>query len=182
MNLRKITTLVIGAGLMLSLVGAGVGATFTWSGTATQPITIETLALSLNSTTSGATVSGNSLTCPTIVVDNSAGFVMGGEAVPVCNVTIASVGTMPARNVSAFMTVTSNGAELGSFQVAQTGLIGPATHLLSAPANTPLGAAVAFPASVNLTFDYGDDIGTPELTNVSMGKTITVTFSFTTAQ
>ena len=170
------------AGLVLGLLGSGVGASFIWNGSATQAINIGTLSAQLDSNTVGATVNGNTLTCPAILIDNSAGFTMGGEAVPTCNLIVKSAGTIPLKNVSVFMTVTSNGAELGSFQMAQTGLIGPATKLLSVPANTPVGVAIAFPASINFTYDYGDDVGLNELTNVSLGKSIVVTFSLSVSQ
>ena len=178
----KFAGILMAAGLVLGLLGSGVGASFIWNGSATQAINIGTLSAQLDSSTAGATVSGNTLTCPAIFIDNSAGFTMGGEPVPTCNLQVKSVGTIPLRNVSVFMTVASNGAELGSFQVAQTGRIGPATKLLSSPANTPIGVAVAFPANINFTYDYGDDVGLLELTNASLGKWITVTFSLSVSQ
>ena len=182
MNLRKSAGILMAAGLVLGLLGSGVGASFVWNGSASQAITVGTVDLRLSSTTPGATVTNTSVICPSIVVDNSAGFTMAGQAVPTCNITVTSVGTVLAKNVSVFMTVTSNGAELGSFQVSQTGLIGTATKSLNSPANTSLGLAIAFPAVINLAFDYGDDIGLAELTNVSMGKTISVAFSLSVSQ
>jgi hypothetical protein len=172
-------------GLVLGLIGSGVGASFIWNGSATQAINIGTLTMQVSSTTPNAHVTDNTLTCPAIVIDNSAGFSMAGEPVPTCNLTVTSTGTIPAKNLSVFMTV-AGGAELDKWQVSASGAI-TATKLFSAPVpagdpGVPMGVATTFPASINFAFDYGYDIGGLDLTNASLAKTITVTFLLSVAQ
>jgi hypothetical protein len=170
-------------GLVLGLVGSGVGASFIWNGSAVQPINIGTLQLQVSSTTEGAVVSGNTVTCPAIFVDVSVGPTDAGEAIPTCNITVASVGSIPARNLSVFMSATTNGAHLDRFAVRPTGLIltGPATVPLSTT-SVPLGVATSFPASINMALVWGDDFGGTYLENSDMGKTITVTFALSSNQ
>ena len=184
--MRRLAGTLVAAGLVLGLIGGGVGAAFVWNGSATQAINIGTLGAQLSSTTPNAVVTTNSVTCPAITVNNSAGFYYGAPYVlPTCNFKITSTGTIPLLNASIWMVVTSNGAELGKFNVVASGAIS-ATKFLDAavPAGAPgvpLGVAIAFPADVTMTFDYGEDLGLA-LDNASLGKTIGVQFLITVAQ
>lgn len=177
--IRRIATVLFAGGLILGLVGGGVAASWVWNGSASQTINVGTLDIHISSTTGGAHVVDNTVICPDITIVNSAGFWAVPMASPVCNVTLTSVGTAPAKNASVFMTVTTNGASLSYYQVTASGAFA-AVKTLDGPANTPLGVATAFPASINFTFDYGEFIKN-DLPQADMGKTIQISFSISSS-
>jgi hypothetical protein len=92
MNLRKITALVVAAGLALSLIGAGVGATFTATTTPYQHITV-----------GGMVITAAPAACPDIHVTTSS----GSES---CTLTLTSTGDIMPTSFS--MTPSISGTSL----------------------------------------------------------------------
>jgi hypothetical protein len=69
MSLRKFASVLVGLGLVVGLMGAGIGASFTDSATATTSIHVGTFNIDISSTAPGVvTVDGTSVTytCPDI--------------------------------------------------------------------------------------------------------------------
>jgi hypothetical protein len=182
--MRKFLAGVLGLSLAAMLIyGAiGTGATFNFTGTATQQINVGTLAVDISSTTPGAVVdnTAKTVTCPVLPVMVSSQFSPTGA----CNVTLTNVGSIAPLNLSVFMQSTTNlpAGDISNFAVMPTGLPG-------APAVTPLSTAFtvvgptvvspSFPMSMNFAYVWG--YGAPaysDLTNADMGKTVTVTYTF----
>ena len=89
MNLRKIAGLLAAGGLMVGLLGAGVGAQFTDSATASQNISVGTMGITISAPGGVVSTDGHSVTvsCPD-VVSSAAGFCK----IPI---TVTSTGTIP---------------------------------------------------------------------------------------
>jgi hypothetical protein len=185
--LRKRIALLLGIGLTFimafGVLGSGAGLTFT--GTASQTLTVGQMTIEVTSTTPGATVvmtaTGPQVNCPAFFISTSSSpFPTGG---PTCNVTLNSTGTIAPLNLSVLMQSTTTGANLGSFQVSPTGLPGMTPKTLSAGL-TSLGIASppVFPVSIDLPIAWGWPAGLDDLTNSDMGKAVTVSYQFNIAQ
>ena len=159
----------------------GSSAEFVFNGSASQTITVGSLELQLDSTTPGATVNGNTLTCPAILVTSSSSDWGGG---PVCNITVRSVGTVPAKNLSFSMQAATNGAHLDRFAVSASGVTPGGAFVLKTTSQS-IGVATSFPASVNMETSWGyanAASSTIALDNDDMGKTVVVSYTLVSAE
>jgi hypothetical protein len=179
---KRISILLI---LTLSAIMAygviGSGAEFVYNGSASQTFTVGSLEITLNSSTPGATVNGNTVTCPAILITESSSPWTGG---PVCNITATSTGSIGALNFSVFMSAATNGAHLDRFAVTATGLLGSTPKVLS-NVSAPMGVATSFPVSVDLETSWGYAAAAGSgiaLDNNDMGKTVVVSYTLTVAQ
>jgi len=157
MSIRKhlgvkaaVTILAIG-GLGMGLIGSGVAATFTSSGTATANVAVGTLSMSLSAP--GGTVVGNAVTvnCPTIQ----------SSAAGTCPLTVSvkNTGSMPFT-----LSVASS-----------DGLLAPWSDMLAVPGPIPAPQVVAPGA----TAVFNGGIAWSVLSNSDLGaaKSLTYTFS-----
>ncbi len=117
MNIRRISVLAAMGGIALSLIGAGVGASFMDSATATTNIKVGTFAISISSSTMGAMVSGKTvtLTCPDILSSQP--------------------GTCPLQ-----FTITDTGTIPAMVSVSATSLSSPFSDLLASGPAVPVAA------------------------------------------
>lgn len=178
MGTRKLAALFAVAALAVTLVGAGVSATFTDQATGHQDILVGAMNVTLGSTTPGASVSsdGTTLTCPVLHVQKSS------EMSPsfACDVTIFNSGSIPPSSVVLKASVTTSGADLSRFYLyAEPGTgtwDGPfawgwATQLNSLGTGTLLGSTTALPASATTMLYWSD------LTNNDFNQWVTVTYT-----
>jgi predicted ribosomally synthesized peptide with SipW-like signal peptide len=157
MNLRKIAGLLVAGGLMVGLLGAGVGASFTDTATATTNITVGTFSLDVTSTTSGAVVVNNDVTrvhtitytCPTITSS-------APGACPL-QISLVNTGSIAITNVA----VTWN----------TVGVPFQAIPMLNSYGPIAAGGHIDIPQA-------GIMWGQP-LTNANLGQTYSVTYTFT---
>ena len=151
--MRKIAAMLVALGLTLGLLGAGIGATFTDSNTATANISVGTFALNISAVapTGGTAVvaadnKSVTITCP-LIVSSAAGSCVSA-------ITVTNAGSIPA-DVS--MAITT--APLAPF-TSHTGPVA-STHLLTG--NTLV---------VNGGLDW------PSLDSTVLGHTYSVTYTF----
>jgi hypothetical protein len=181
MRKRVTILLALALGAVLAFGIIGTGAEFVFNGSASQTINVGSLQLELDSDTPGATVSGNTVTCPAILVTQSSSSFSGG---PVCNIKVRSIGTVPALNLSVFMSAATDGAHLDRFAVSATGVTPGGAHVLTT-GSTPIGVATAFPASIDMETSWGYAAAAGSglaLDNNDMGKTVVVTYSLVSAE
>jgi predicted ribosomally synthesized peptide with SipW-like signal peptide len=127
-------------GLGLGLIGSGVHAAFTSSGTATENISVGTLSIQMSSTTEGAIVNPDSVTLTTPTISSSS----PGDA-PL-EFTVTNTGTMPA-----LVTITAVGPGTSPF-----------TDMLDAAAvqSIPVGGHLDYHGGVQWTMLSNQDLGT----------------------
>lgn len=175
MGTRKLAALFAVAALAVTLVGAGVSATFTDQAVATQDINVGNMSLMLASSTPGAAVSpdGKTLTCPAVWVTKSHGDVS-------CNVYIYTVGNIVPDHVALKLGVTTNGAALSKFWVAPFFNATPgawdmgydgSTWTLDTSNGQTIGVASSFPTDVTNWISWLN------LTNSDYNKWVTVTYT-----
>jgi predicted ribosomally synthesized peptide with SipW-like signal peptide len=158
MTLRKAAGLLIAAGLMIGLIGAGVSATFTDSATAVANISVGTFGIQVTSSTANAVVDSSSgqlggwthsvtLACPTIQ-SSAAG------SCPL-EFTVTNKGSMPATIVIT-AAVSGGDAQFSAIPVTAT---------------SPLAASAAT--------DYNGGIQWSALSNGDLGANASVTYTIT---
>jgi hypothetical protein len=162
MSLRKVASVLVGLGLVIGLMGAGIGASFTDSASATANISVGTFGISISSTTLGAVpvntgTPGNSVhtityACPTVQ----------SSAAATCPLqfTITNTGTMPA-------TITVAGA-LGTGSDTAFSVIAVA----AGPTTIPVGGHV----------DFNGGISWGVLGNGDLTKTASVVYTISAIQ
>ncbi len=158
----------------------GSGAQFTFEGTAVQKTTVEVLHFTLSSTTPGATVVGDTVTCPWKGIKVSQTWDPADQIT--CNVTVTNTGTMAPENLSVLVTgVAELPMNVGAFAISEATL--HPTPLALTGALQPVKTLLAPIANVN-SFDFVMSWGvyTPELTNSDMGRGLTVTYQINSAQ
>ena len=147
MTLRKAAGLLVAAGLMLGLVGAGVSAVFTDSATATTTIHVGTFNIDISSSAPGVvTVDGTSVTyqCPDILSS-----VAGSCAFPF---TITNTGTIPA-NITVSATTPPS------------------------PFSDMLGAVAPFQLAGGAHHDFAAGIQWTELGQGNLGQAVSITYT-----
>ncbi|MGA8417544.1 MAG: hypothetical protein WB808_13125 [Candidatus Dormiibacterota bacterium] len=149
MNLRKAAVTLAMGGAALTLVGVGVGASFTDSATATENISVGTFGIQLNPVTAGMTVIDSHHIALTIPALQSSA---AGSAPMVFTVT--NTGTIPAT-----ITVTA-GAVSGDSNF--TAIAGPTAFVVN-------GSATSANVSVGLSW--------PVLSNADLGASATVVYT-----
>ena len=159
MSPKKIAGIVAAAGLSLGLVGMGVGASFTDSGSATENISVGTFGISLSSATPGAVVvnNGNGVHTVTDVVTPAIQSSVAGSA-PLAFV-VTSTGSIPAV-VRVTATVTGS----PSF-----------TDALGTQAAVTLGG-------VGQAHTYNGGLQWPVLSNADLGQTAQVVYTISVSE
>ena len=94
MNLRKIAALVGGGALAVSLIGAGVGASFNATTAAYQHVSVGNMAITITPLATGEVLNDNgTITCPAILITTEAGVA------PACSFRITNTGSTPASHI-----------------------------------------------------------------------------------
>ena len=153
MSLRKVASVLVGLGLVIGLMGAGIGASFTDTATATANIHVGTFNIDISSTAPGVvTVDGTSVTytCPTI--QSSAA---GSCAFPF---TVTSTGSIPATVTVAVTTAPAS----------------PFVDLLGSQAPVTLNQGQAH--------TYAGGVSWPELGNSNLGAATSITYTVSAVQ
>ncbi len=148
MNLRKAAVTLAMGGAALTLIGVGVGASFTDSATATENISVGTFALQLSSTQAGVNVVNDhtiTYTVPTLT-SSAAG------SAPLA-FSVKDNGTIPMSSVTITAVVTGD----GNFTS------------IAPPAAFPLAAGAS--QLVNVGLQWGS------LSNSDLGQSATVTYT-----
>jgi hypothetical protein len=156
MALRKVAGLLIAFGLVVGLMGAGVGATFTDSATAVANINVGTFGIQITSSTTGA------------VIDSSAGQLGGWtHSVTYSCPTIQSsaAGTCPLE-----FTITNMGSMPATITIVASTPAAPFTAV-AITAVSPLAAGAHT--------DYNGGISWPTLGNANLGQSTSVTYTIT---
>jgi hypothetical protein len=169
--------------LTVGMVGAGLAATFTDSGVATERIDIGIMSIRLASDNGTVNAEGTQVTCPAVFVDNAYGNGFTGTEVPPCNVRVVSDGSITPSQVDVVMQAETDGAHLERFGVAPTGFPTGPGHTeagffwLSASEQT-IGHFFGneLPGSLSLRLDWGEGAGAVSLDNDDMGRWIVVTY------
>jgi hypothetical protein len=172
--------------LMLASVGMGVSALFTDQGTAVQAVDVGTFDFAFGSTTPGAQVVGDTVTCPAFHIESS--YESDVAPHPTCNVTVSQLGTIDTAKVSVYLQVT------GSADLSKFGVVGhgssyfvmppghPSFYSLADFTGTPdvggsagmIGQSIgAMPASMDFEFQWPF----PGLDNSDLGDSFTATFT-----
>jgi hypothetical protein len=183
---RKWAGSIAVAALMLAAMGMGVSAMFTDQGVATQEVGVGTFEFALDSSTPGASVSGDTLTCPTFTITSAYDPEESGAAQPTCNIQVEQVGTIDTAKVSVYMQV-SGDADLSKFRVTPSGsswYVMPPGHAASYGLAGYTGApdvggtagmigqwAGAMPASIDMPIAWS------ELDNGDLGDSFTVSYT-----
>ena len=156
MSLRKIAGVLVGLGLIVGLMGAGIGATFTDTATATTNITVGTFGIQISSSTGGAVIDtvglggwNHSVTygCPTVNQSTSGTCPL--------QFTVTNMGSMPATITVAAALGNGSDAAFSAIAVA------------AGPTLIPVGGHV--------DFNGGVQWGT--LVNSDLGKTASVVYT-----
>lgn len=156
---RKAATLLVSVALALGLVGAGISANYTDSGSATQNVQVGTFDIEIASTAPGAVVvneSGPSVHTVTLTVPEIQNSAAGSIALPF---TVKNIGTI-GMNIHVTMT---------------TPMTAPFTSLLVAP-------VADLYLSQNQIASYAGGISWPMLVNADLGKTATITYTATAGE
>jgi predicted ribosomally synthesized peptide with SipW-like signal peptide len=179
MRTRKWAKAIAVTALALGLIGAGVAAQFSDSASATHRIDVGVLDVSLASDTPGAVVTdgGQTLTCPAILIDDSAADWFHPQGA--CHIQIVKAAdSIDPDRVDLKVAVWTNGADLTKF-MAQfnegAGLWSPNMYGYTPMLNT-LDGSVLTSTSV-LPADMYTNLGWLELGNTEMGKTVIVTYT-----
>ena len=151
MSLRKVASVLVGLGLVIGLMGAGVGASFTDQATAAASITVGTLHITVTSTASGCVTTGNSVACTLPAINASAA---GSAAFPF---TVNNTGTIDAH-----ITITSAIVAAPVGGTAFTDALAPVT-----------GFALAHGASA----PFAGGLSWAELVSGNEAQTITITYT-----
>lgn len=147
MTLRKIATLLLGAGLTFGILGAGISATFSDQLSATENIQVGTLGCIIDSTTAGTIAAGgHSVTYDVPKIMSSA-----ASSAPF-TFTVKATGDIPTK-----------------LHLTQTTPAAPFTSLLASAADVTLAPAA--------THDYAVGLQWPELGPTDMGDTASITYT-----
>jgi predicted ribosomally synthesized peptide with SipW-like signal peptide len=131
MRLSKVAILLATAGMSLALIGAGLSAAFTDSGTVTQDVEIGSFGIALSTTSGGCVVNdAHSITCTAPQITSSA----PGSA-PIA-FTMTATGDIPA-NVD--VTTTWNPPQTGPWSSLPLTPPGPYSVALGAPVTVSAG-------------------------------------------
>ncbi len=158
MNARKIGATLVALGLTLGLIGAGVSASYTDNGSASEIIRVGTFGCEISSTAPQAVVVNqanpalHTVTLPLVEIKSSAA---GSVALPFAIKSVGSIGT----TVSVTMTVPP----------------APFTSVLVAPV-----ADVYL--TTNQSHDYAGGLQWPMLVNADLEKAATITYTATCAE
>ena len=154
MSLRKVASVLVGLGLVIGLMGAGIGASFTDSATATTNIKVGTFAVNIVApVTTGAVIAGDAKSvtydCGTILssVASSCPF----------SFTVKDVGTIGANSVTVTAVVAGDGTTF-------TDILGPVTPF-------------ALAAGATHTFNGGLQWSALGMGN--LGQSVSVTYTVT---
>jgi len=171
MSLRKIAGVLVGLGLIVGLMGAGIGATFTDTATATANISVGTFGISLSSTQ-------GIVTCPAgrlapdgacTIVYNAPTIQSSAPSSAPFSFTVTENGSMPALiHVVGVVTASGGVTPLATF-----------TDLLGSPADVTLTGVSGAPANAKT---YSGGLSWPMLSNNDLGSTHTVTYTITATQ
>ncbi len=148
MNLKRTILFLATGGAAIGLIGAGVGATFTDSATATENISVGTFGIALSTTTVGAVVVDShhvTFTCPTILSSAPGSCPL--------SFTVTSTGSIPA-------TVTVSSVVTGDSSFTNSMVGGGTPVLLSSPH----------------TYSGGLQWTNP-LTNADLGQSASITYT-----
>lgn len=150
MKTRRFATLLATAGLSLTLIGAGLNATFTDSGSVGQQVTVGTFGIDLSSTTPGAVVSpdGTSITFTAPTILSSA-----------------------ASSAPLSFTVTSTGSIPAVIQISQSALAAPWSSLLVEP------VADVTLSGVGQSHTYNAGLAWSELFPEHLGTMVSITYT-----
>ena len=161
MSLRKIAGVLVGLGLVVGMMGAGIGASFVDSASATANIAVGTFGLSITSTTAGAVVvntgtAGNSSVhtvtydCPTILSSKPGSCPL--------QLTLTNTGTIPMTVAVAWNTVPVPFQAIPMLN----------SYSLAGGESKPIPQAGIM---------WGQ-----QLTDANLGQTISITYTFTATQ
>ena len=154
-KMRRVAAGLAIAGFGLSLLGAGVGAVFTDSGSATENINVGTFGISVSSTTAGAVV------------------VNGGNGVHTVTYSAPTIQSSAAGSAPLNFTVTSTGSASATVNVSCVMSGDPTfTDLFGAQAPVTL-------ATSGSSHTYTGGISWPVLTNADLGQSATDTCTIT---
>lgn len=147
MRATKFAMLLATAGISLTLVGAGLSAVFTDSGTVTQDVAIGTFGIALTTTSAGCVVNdAHSITCAAPEIKSSA-----------------------AANAPIAFTVTATGEIPVVVNVTHSPLSAPWSSLLEAPASVTLAPGAANTYNAGLAWN--------ELGSTELGDAVSVTYT-----
>jgi hypothetical protein len=160
MKLRKIAALVGGAALTVSLIGAGVGATFTAASAANDTITVGKLAIQAYTSNDNASW-GNACT---VTVNVSTGS-------QVCYVYVVKNGTVAPSNLQIVATVSSGSIpEASDWSVSDGATPGVLNNATPPTWNY---------ANPSFSWDAGYTVTWAGLSNASLGTSFVLTFTAT---
>ena len=148
MNMRKMAATLMAGGLLLSLLGSGVGASFTDTATAGMTIHVGTFGIQLSASGPGITVSPDNHTV-TFAPDTIQGS--GAGSLPF-NFTVTSTGTIPA-------------------------LISVSATTPASPFVDLLGSVTPFTLTQGQTHTFNAGLSWPELTNSQLGMSTGITYT-----
>jgi hypothetical protein len=149
MNLRKIAILVGGAALTLSLIGAGVGASFTGTVTANQQVNVGAMSVAATPVSANAHLQPDgSILCDAVLITTDSGI-----AAP-CSFTVTSTGTIPATHYTVSQTETG----LSAAQLASSPSGDPKFGTNALPFDSPTqswGAGGTLPVNLDPMAEWG---------------------------
>ena len=160
MSLRKLAALVAGAGLSLSLIGAGVGATFTANTSANENITVGDMAIQATLNGPGPNVQ-TPVDCTVHVITASGSYV--------CTLKVTRSGDIVPTDLKVAVTIGSGGvAEPGKWSVSDGAVSG-----------TLSGALLWDYPSPTFPFNKAFRVTWTGLGNASMDNSVTLVYTVT---
>ena len=171
--MRKIATPVVMLGLALVLMGAEVAAVAAADGARPGTITQGQMTLQLTSTMPGATLNGNTLVCPPMLITVSSGDNPAG-----CEFTISSIGTVPPSSVTVTMAVSGmSPAEANADEFAIVPRPGTLIHFQTTGQTIYSFTGADLPVTINPGLAWGVNAGGVALDNSDLGAAFVVTYT-----
>jgi hypothetical protein len=173
MNLRKIAILVGGAALTLSLIGAGVGASFTGTVTANQQVNVGRMSVAVVTGANATLQPDGSILCNVVNVTTPDGT---GS---LCTFTISSNGSIPATHWSVSQIETGLSAAQITPDVNGDVKFGTTFGAFRSAAATVV-ASGSLPATLDPAATWGQDTGgVISLDNSDFGTSFWITYTVT---
>jgi hypothetical protein len=168
--MKRIIGLLLGMSLAVALLGVGLNAALTTTGSVGQTITVNGVAISVTSSTPGAVINPDgTITCPTVAI-NATTQPSGTDAIG-CSFTIASASGLVPSNVN--VTFVSSAAAPKFTEVLTGDGVGG-----SAPRALPT-SPVSFSNLSTLPGTINSNVSWAGLDGSDFGQSVTVTFAIT---